>query len=101
MPRAIWAPEAESDLEEIAFYIALDEIRPATADRIVHGVRDLCELIATQPEMGERHPELCAGCRVFPYKHRWIVLYRPVEDGIQVLRLVDGTRDYARLFLGN
>ena len=52
MPRAIWAPEAESDLEEIALYIALDEIRPATADRIVHGVRDLCELIATPARDG-------------------------------------------------
>lgn len=97
MPQAIWSPEAALDLEEIAFYIGVTDCRPATADRIVRDVRRLCDLIATQPEMGESRPEFGAGCRVFPFERRWLILYRPVAEGVDVLRFVDGTRDYDKL----
>ena len=97
MSQATWSPEAEHDLEEIALYIALKDARPATADRIVHEVHELCDLIATQPGMGESRPQFGAACRVFPFKRRWIILYRPAAGGIEVLRFVDGTRDYEKL----
>ena len=98
MPHAFWSPEAARDIEEIAFYIAIDDGRPATADEVVRGIDELCKLIASQPEMGESRPEFGYDCRVFPYKKRWVALYRPVENGIQVLRVVDGSRDFDRLF---
>jgi toxin ParE1/3/4 len=97
MSQATWSPEAEHDLEETAFYIAVKDGRSATADRIVREVHELCDLIATQPEMGESRPQFGTACRVFSFKRRWIILYRPVEDGIEVLRFLDGTRDYEKL----
>jgi plasmid stabilization system protein ParE len=97
MSQAIWSPEATLDLEEVALYIAVHDSRPATADRIVHEVHELCNLIATQPEMGASHPEFGIGCRTCSYKKRWIVVYRSAADGIKVLRFLDGTRDYNRL----
>jgi toxin ParE1/3/4 len=98
MSHAIWSSEAEHDVEEIALYVAIQDGRPHTAVQIVGEIHELCELIATQPEMGEARSEFCVGCRVFPCKKRWIILYRPTEDGIQVLRVVDGTRDFEKLF---
>jgi plasmid stabilization system protein ParE len=54
-------------------------------------------LIAAQPEMGEARPQFGAACRVFSFKRQLIILYRPAIEGIEVLRFVDGTRDYERL----
>ena len=65
MSQATWSPEAEHDLEETAFYIAVKDGRSATADRIVREVHELCDLIATQPEMGESRPQFGTACRVF------------------------------------
>lgn len=97
MPAAIWSPEAGLDLEQVAFHIAVHDGRPATADRIVREVHKLCDLIATQPEMGEAPPKLGPGLRVFSYK-RWMIVYRAVENSVEVLRFVDGARDYNQLF---
>jgi toxin ParE1/3/4 len=98
MPEAIWSPEALRDAEEIAFYIGVQDGRPMTAENIIRGLHELCNLIATQPAMGEARPEFGAACRVFPFKKRWIILYRPTDKSIQVLRVVDGTRDFDQLF---
>lgn|SRR5476651_1202431 len=98
MPQAIWSPEAERDAEDIAFYIGVQDGRPITAENVVRGLHELCNLIATQPAMGEAHSEFSMDCRIFPYKNRWIILYRPVDNGIQVMRVVDGSRDFDQLF---
>lgn len=96
-PSAIWSPEAKKDLEEVAYYIAVQDYRPTTAERIVRDVAKLCDLIATQPEMGQSRPEFGERCRAFSFKGRWMILYRPSLNGIEVLRFVDGNRDFDRL----
>ena len=97
-PYANWSPEAKHDLEEVAFYIAFHDGRPATSERIVRDAHSLCDLIATQPEIGEGRPEFGERCRVFSFEKRWMILYRPTPHGIDVLRFVDGVRDFDRLF---
>ena len=47
--------------------------------------------------MGLPRPDLGAGFRVFRHKP-YIVVYRELEDTIEILRLVDGRRDYRGLF---
>lgn len=49
-------------------------------------------LYATQPELGERPSDLGAEVRQFLVK-RYVVFYRPLRDGIEVLRVLHGTRD--------
>lgn len=51
MATVIYSPEAESDLLEIAEYIAQD--KPIAARNWVAMIRNKCELLATQPKMGE------------------------------------------------
>ncbi len=93
MPIAKWTSQAESDLEEIAFYIAIDDKRPAVADQIVNERYAQAALYATQPNMGSDAAELGENLRTFPHK-RWLVIYEPIENGIRVRTVVDAARDY-------
>ncbi len=87
---------AESDLEEIAFYIGVAEHSPATADRIIDELIDKCDEIARLSEstkLGATSPEIGNEVRLFPFK-RWVILFRYEAHGIDVLRIADGKQDY-------
>ena len=88
-----WTPQAEADLEEIAFHIAFQDKRPVIADRIVDEIRQKADTYAAQPEMGTAAPELGEDLRTFSHK-RWVIIYQPIGDGIRVRAVVDGARDY-------
>lgn len=92
MPSALWTPTAEGELEEIVYYIAVEGGRPATAERIANDIHDRAIFFAGSPESGHRHPEFPENWRYFLHK-RWLVLYQPHQQGIEVLRVVDATRD--------
>lgn len=97
MAAALWTPEAQSDLEEIVYYIAIEGDRPLTGERIAREIRDTCDQYAEQPLLGEARPGLGEECRILVVK-RWVIIYRPFLDGIAVLRVVDGSRDFDKLF---
>ena len=98
MAHAEWSDQAINNLEEVAFHIGMHDGRPATAERIVHEVSQFANLIATQPHMESARYEFGENCRVISFENRWVILYRPSADGIDVLRFMDGRRDYDRLF---
>jgi len=35
---------------------------------------------------------------MFTFKKNYVVIYRPIGDGVDVLRILHGRRDYSRLF---
>ena len=74
MPRTEWTPLAERDLEEIAFYIGVQDQRPATGARIVREIKAKCERYANAAEMGTAVPELGEDCRYFTHQ-RWVIIY--------------------------
>lgn len=94
-------PRADQDLEERAFYYA-SEGSPAVGHRFLIAAHDTFVLLASQPEMGWtakfRHPEL-KNLRVFRVRgfEKVLILYRPVENGIEVLRVLHGVRNLSRL----
>lgn len=91
MSGVVYAPEAEDDLVGIADYIARD--KPEAARRWVQGIRETCATLATQPEMGELRPDFgVASCRSFSVGN-YVIFFRPVESGIEVARVVHGSRD--------
>lgn len=96
-PDVHWTPEAESDLEEIAFYIAVKEHRPLVAEQVVRGIHEKCAEYAASPLVGQAESRLSLDCRRFTFK-RWVILYKPQTNGIAVLRVVDSARDFHRLF---
>ena len=97
MPRVAWTPTAEQELGEIAFHIAVVEHRPAAADRLTDDIVAKCELYATKPHAGTPRGDLGEGFRVL-VQRPYLVVYRPIDDGIEVLRVLDGRRDYRSLF---
>ena len=97
MPLAEWTTRAVRDLEEIAFYIAVKDGRPATAEVIVREIKEGAEFYSKQPTLGQARPDLVEGLLCGRHK-RWLIFYETSASGIVVHRVVDGSRDYPRLF---
>lgn len=97
MPTANWSEPARDDLKQIGRYIGRQQRRPATAAKVMQGIRDYCDQIARTPHFGTARPDLGHDVRVTAYK-RWVIIFRPSGRGIDVLRIVDGNRDWTALF---
>lgn len=97
MPTAFHSLQAEQDLLEIAYQIAVTDGRPLTAERIIDELVAKCKFYANSPLVGTAAEELLEGCRHGRHK-RWIIFYRPRPEGTDVVRIVDGARDYPSLF---
>jgi toxin ParE1/3/4 len=48
--------------------------------------------------MGRSRDELATNVRSFPVND-YLIFYRPIEEGIEILRVVSGYRDLEGLFL--
>ena len=48
--------------------------------------------------LGEAWPELGENVRFFSVRKTHVILYRPAEDGIELVRIVSGARDIPSLF---
>ncbi len=95
MPRVTRRPLAQTDILEIWDFIADDSI--AAADRWVDHLDEQFRLLATQPMMGRARQELAPGVRSFPVG-RYVVFYLPLDDGIDVVRVLHGARDIDAMF---
>ena len=95
MAKLIFAPRAELDLDDILAYIARD--KPDTAIKWVQKIRDKCALLARNPEIGERRPEFKTGEFRCSLVRSYVIFYRPIDDGIEIARIVRGERDIRNL----
>ena len=94
MPRLLKRPEAESDLDEIWWYIAQDS--PHNADRFLDRIQERCLALADFPQMGTSRDELKAGLRSQPVGN-YLIFYFPLEDGVDIVRVLHGSRDIESL----
>lgn len=97
MAEVHWLPAALDDLGSITFRIGVVEAMPDTAEMISLEIRNHCELCAEFPEMGQAYPKLGKGYRGFAHQ-RWLVVYRPINEGIEVLAVIDSSRDFIEFF---
>ena len=58
-------------------------------------MRDAADVLAEHPLMGPSRPELGATIRSFAIA-RYVLYYRPVTDGIEVVRVLHNARDTRR-----
>lgn len=93
--KLVFTPLAVADLDSILDYVA--EERPFTATAVIQRIREKCELIASQPEIGQARPEFSGNYRSFPVQ-RWIIFYRVTDDAVEIHRVLDGARDIDSLF---
>ncbi len=97
MPHADWSDAAVEELKSIGRYIGEEQHRPTTAAKIMREIGSHCDSLARAPYSGTARPDLDEGIRITSWK-RWVIVFRPADDGVDVLRIVDGSRDFAQLF---
>lgn len=96
MSLLVYTSLAERDLEEIHDYIARDSVANALIflERLDHRCRRLAEM----PRVGRKRPELAVNVRSVS-EGRYVIFYRPRDEGITVLRVLHGARDLENMAL--
>lgn len=95
MAQVIRSEQAQADLEEILDY--LDSQSTQAADRFATKFEQSCELHAKHPQIGASSYEYAPNLRHFTVWN-YAVFYRPIDDGIEVIRVIHGARDIPKLF---
>ncbi len=90
MPRILRTRVSRLDYDEIWNYIALRDID--AADRLIDHFDAALNVLASSPEAGRRVQEFAPHLRSFPVSN-YLIFYRPIDDGIQLIRVVHGARD--------
>jgi toxin ParE1/3/4 len=94
-------PKADQDLDDQAYYLAT-QAGPDLGRHFLLAAHETFGLLAAQPQMGWRprlkHPDLTS-LRVFPLSgfEKMLVLYRPRPDGVEILRVLHGSRNLLAL----
>lgn len=87
---------AVKDLEEICEYIARQNSQAAS--QLFDVIRKKCRLVASFPNMGKSYSKIATDLRGFVVED-YIVFYYPKQDGIDIMRVISGYRDFETLFL--
>ena len=87
--------KAEEDLLTIWRYIA--ENSPTSATKLVRAFHQHFILLAENTQQGRARPDIAPELRYFPVKS-YLILYRQLSDGVEIMRVVHGSRDLGALF---
>lgn len=90
--RVCRSSQALDDLREIARYVARESGSRETASRFLKRFDSRCRQYARQPLMGDLRFELGPEIRCFSVTS-YVVFYRPVKSGIEILTVIHGARD--------
>ncbi len=80
---------------EIILHIARDN--EDAAFRLIDTIDERFELLARFPKAGPARPDVLPELRSFPVGN-YLIFYRPIDDGVEVMRVVHGARNLRRLF---
>jgi toxin ParE1/3/4 len=94
VPKVHFTHRAREDLLDIWLYI--DAQNSHVADQVYDRIEKSCQLLRDHPQLGPARPEIAEDARVLVIE-RWIALYRLTDDGVQVVRIIDGARDFTKL----
>lgn len=86
---------ARLDLDEIWLYIAQDNFD--AADKFIYAIVSRFPKLAAMPLIGRQREELSPRLRSFSVS-RYVIFYRPIENGIEIVRVLHGARDFPPLF---
>ncbi|MCQ8105891.1 type II toxin-antitoxin system RelE/ParE family toxin [Methylomonas sp. SURF-2] len=87
--------QSEEDLIEIWLYIAQDN--PTAADRVLDDIEQRFVMLADNPQMGRYRPDIAPELRYF-ISGKYLILYRTLNDGVQIVRVIHGARDLPNEF---
>ena len=96
MWRVVRSRQADEDLYDIWSYIEKDNARAANA--LIDEFTQKFELLAEHTGLGTSRPKIHPSLRFFPVG-RYLIVFRRMEDGIEVVRVVHGARSFKKLKL--
>ena len=95
MAKIKFSETSRNDIESIWQYIA--ENNPQAANNFLLQLKDKFELLANTPKIGRLRQDVMLELRSFPYK-KYVIFYFPTDEGIEIFRVVHGSRDIETLF---
>ena len=95
MGQIIFSAPSRADLQDIWDYLGARN--PEAANRLLNELKAKFLLLAQNPQMGPACYSLLVNLRSFPHKN-YIIFYLPNADGIEIYRVVHGSRDIETLF---
>jgi toxin ParE1/3/4 len=95
MPQARILRSAVKDLDAIWLYIARDSID--AAQRMIERIERAAARLAQMPGMGRSREELQPGLRSISVGN-YLIFYRRIPGGIEVLHVYHGARNIEELF---
>lgn len=95
MSRFLISIEASCDLNEIVDYFQTRNLD--AGERFVIAFNQKCQYLTQFPNIGKPYPHLRSDLRGISLDN-YIIFYQLVEDGIIIVRVVNGYRDLSSLF---
>jgi toxin ParE1/3/4 len=91
-------PQADSDLDDIWYYIAIQSGSTEIADRFIDSITNRFYLLARHPNIGRpRDRDLRPGLRSFPVGN-YVIIYRVEHGDVLILRVLRSSRNIEVLF---
>lgn len=94
MARIVYSQTSKDDLLGIWVGIAVSHV--SAAERLLDDLHAATQLLATQPLIGKARREFGGGIRGFPVRD-YVLVYRPIPGGVELVRVVHGARDLPRV----
>lgn len=92
------SPQADSDLNEIWYFIAIESGSVEIADRLIDSITDRFLLLAGHPNVGRaRDEDLRPGLRTFPVG-KYVIIYRIQDEDVLILRVLHASRNIKAFF---
>lgn len=95
MLRIVRSSESESDLLTLSEWIGADN--PSAAARWLDEIDRTVQLLATFPNVGESVERYGPGVRRISLG-AYVILFRPIEGDLELMRVLHGSRNIDRLF---
>ena len=95
MSRVRKSARAETDIRQIALWIARDSVDAGI--KWTFALDNALARLADAPGSGTDRTDLRPGLRSSPFGN-YLVFFKRIRDGIQVVRVIHGARDYSRFF---
>jgi toxin ParE1/3/4 len=95
MSRYIISLPASRDLQAITDYFAKENVE--AGERLLYAFNQKCQQLVSFPNMGRRYENLRPGLRGLPLDG-YIIFYLINDDGIEIVRVVNGRRNLKSLF---
>ncbi len=95
MSRFRISTQAGKDIEDIWNYVANNNLE--AANNLFDMLRANFPKLAKFPQIGRERSQLAPELRSFPVKS-YLIFYRPIETGIEIVLILHGSQDLERIF---